>query len=67
MKVFTIKDKISGIESEFDENSAPDWLTKKSAVKGSTMDNSWFWEGIVLTLAIGVPIETDFHIITRVK
>ena len=51
----------------FDEDAAPDWLTSKNTVKGSTMDGRWFWEDYVLTLDIGESIDTDFRRITRIK
>lgn len=51
----------------FDEDTAPDWLTSKNTIKGSTMDNRWFWEGHVLTLEIGETVETDFSLIERIE
>ena len=50
----------------FSEATAPDWLTSKNTVKGSTMDNRWFWESHVLTLGIGESVETDFSTIERI-
>lgn len=50
----------------FSEADAPAWLTGKNAVRGSTMDNSWFWTKHVLTLAVGSRVQTDFRTITRV-
>lgn len=50
----------------FTEATAPDWLTSKNTVKGSTMDDRWFWEGYVLTLRIGQSVKTDFSKITRI-
>jgi hypothetical protein len=52
---------------EFDENTAPDWLTSKNTVKGSTMDDRWFWNEHVLTLEIGETVHTDFQEITRIE
>lgn len=51
----------------FTNNTAPDWLTSKRTVPGSTMDNRWFWNDHVLTLKVGEHVNTDFHRITRVK
>jgi len=51
---------------EFDENTAPDWLTSVNSIKGSTMDQRWFWENYILTLAAGESIKTDFQIIKRI-
>ena len=51
----------------FTEETAPSWLTGSGKPKGSTMDNSWFWEGHVLTLRVGQSIKTDFRKITRVE
>ena len=49
----------------FTEESAPSWLTSCNTVKGSTMDERWFWKGHVLTLNVGESVETDFTKITR--
>lgn len=51
----------------FTENDAPKWLTSEKTVKGSTMDDRWFWNGHVLTLEVGQSVETDFHKITRLE
>ena len=51
---------------EFDETTAPDWLTSKNTIKGSTMDNLWFWDDYILKLKVGKSIDTDFHRITRI-
>ena len=48
---------------EFDEESAPDWLTSKNSVPGSTMDGRWFWNDHVLTLGVGEKVDTDFRTI----
>lgn len=49
----------------FDESNAPTWLTSENTVKGSTMDNRWFWTDHVLKLDINESIKTDFQQITR--
>jgi hypothetical protein len=49
----------------FDEETAPDWLTSRNTIKGSTMDGRWFWNDHVLTLEVGKSIDTDFRTITR--
>ena len=51
----------------FNENDAPDWLTGEKTVKGSTMDNRWFWKDHVLTLEVGESVETDFQVIKRIS
>ena len=51
----------------FTESTAPDWLTSANQVKGSTMDDSWFWKDHVLTLEVGQSVETDFSKITRIE
>jgi len=51
----------------FTEETAPDWLTSKNTVKGSTMDDRWFWEGHVLSLAVGRSVSTDFNTIVRIE
>lgn len=51
---------------EFSEDTAPKYL-KYGGIKGSTMDNRWFWNDHVMTLAIGESIDTDFQRITRVS
>jgi len=48
IKVFSLEDIIFKTVSYFSELDAPDWLTSKNTVKGSTMDNRWFWEGYVM-------------------
>lgn len=50
----------------FTEATAPDWLTSRSTVRGSTMDMRWFWESHVLTLAVGKSVDTSFNKITRI-
>lgn len=51
----------------FSDATAPDWLTSKRTVRGSTTDNRSFWESRVLTLSIGKRVQTDFRTITRIK
>lgn len=51
---------------EFDESDAPDWLTGRSTILGSTADMRWFWQKHVLTLEVGQSIDTDFQTITRI-
>ena len=51
----------------FSEHTAPDWLTSKNTIEGSTMDARWFWRDHVLTLEVGESIYTDFHKITRIQ
>jgi hypothetical protein len=54
-------------DEEFTEANAPDWLTSKNTVPGSTMDQRWFWTDHVLTLAVGASVKTDFNTITRME
>jgi len=51
----------------FTETTGPTWLTSEDTVKGSTMDNRWFWRDHILTLGVGMSVETDFYKITRTK
>lgn len=51
----------------FTPTTAPDWLTSKNTVRGSTMDNRWFWTDHVLALAVGECVSTDFRRIFRVQ
>lgn len=51
----------------FTEEDAPDWLTGEKTVKGSTMDNRWFWDEHVITLNVGESVKTDFSCITRIS
>lgn len=51
----------------FSEATAPDWLTSRNTVRGSTMDNRWFWVDHVLTLQVGESVDTDFQKITRIE
>ena len=50
----------------FTEHDAPDWLTSANQTPGGTMDNRWFWNGHVLTLAVGATVQTEFRTIKRV-
>ena len=52
--------------SYFTEDTAPSWLTSKSTVPGSTMDNRWFWDE-VKSMKVHDTIDTDFHKITRIE
>ena len=49
------------------EKTAPSWLTSCNTVKGSTMDDRWFWTEHVLALPVGSSIKTDFRKITRIS
>ena len=49
----------------FSEYDAPIWLCE-GGVKGSTMDNRWFWNDHVLTLDANESVDTDFSTITRI-
>lgn len=51
----------------FTEESAPEWLTSENTVKGSTMDDRWFWQEHVLTLEVGEHVDTDFTSIKRIE
>lgn len=51
----------------FTEETAPDWLTSKNTVPGSTMDNRWFWDDHVMRLSVGGSVDTEFRIITRIE
>lgn len=64
MKRFSMEHMLGGVEL-FTEETAPDWLTSKNTIRGSTYDNRWFWNDHVLTLPVGGSIKTDFHTITR--
>ena len=67
MKTFEVKHKIFDYSLLFDEDDAPDWLTGENTVKGSTMDNRWFWKDHVLTLEVGESVEADFRVIKRMS
>ena len=54
-------------ETEFTGTDAPDWLTSKKTVKGSTMDMRWFWTDHVLTLSVGQYVKTDFQTVMRTE
>lgn len=51
----------------FTETTAPDWLTSRNTVKGSTMDSRWFWTEYVLNLQVNESTNTDFQKITRIE
>jgi hypothetical protein len=64
---FSMRDNTFGTVRAFTEHTAPSWLTRKKTVKGSTMDDRWFWQDRVLVLAVGESIQTDFQTITRTR
>ena len=66
-KVFKATSHIHGGSSVFDEYNSPKWLNNDEAVKGSTMDNTWFWIEHVLTLAKGEKVESNFNTIERLE
>jgi hypothetical protein len=67
MMIFEMKHKFFKTNVEcFSEHDAPTWLTSENTVRGSTMDDRWFWNDYVLTLAVGDSIDTDFRVITRI-
>lgn len=66
MKAFMLYNFWFAHSSYFTEEDAPDWLTSKNTVKGSTMDMRWFWKECVLTLQVGYSVDTDFNRITRI-
>jgi hypothetical protein len=51
----------------FTEQTAPDWLTCAKTIKGSTMDDRWFWNDHVLKLYVGQYVDTDFRRIFRIS
>lgn len=57
----------NGAKTTFTEKGAPDWLTGRKSVKGSTMDSRWFWDNYILKLKIDQQIETDFNTIKRIE
>ena len=66
MKTFEMKPRFFGGKSRFfSKNTAPKWLTSENTIRGSTMDDRWFWNDYVLKLKIKENIKTDFHIIIR--
>ena len=69
MKLFSMSHHVF-VDSKpevFSEESAPDWLTSNNTVKGSTMDNRWFWNERVLALNVGESIQTDCRTVTRTQ
>ena len=67
MKKFTLTHNTFGKTIEFTFETAPDWLTSANEVRGSTMDNSWFYNDYVQKLEVGQSVETDIHTITRIE
>lgn len=63
---FRMTHMLGGVE-RFGVDTAPDWLTSCNTIKGSTMDNRWFWKEHVLTLEVGQSVDTDFRTIKRIK
>ncbi len=64
---FSMSHKFGGDPVVFSDEDAPDWLTSKHTIKGSTMDMRWFWTDCVLKLEVGRSVETEFRTITRVE
>lgn len=64
--LFSIKSIVGGDLKTFTDETAPKWLCE-GGVKGSTMDNRWFWNDYVLTLGINKTVKTDFSIIRRLE
>lgn len=54
-------------ETVFSETDAPLWITSENSIKGSTMDNRWFWKDYVLKLDVMESVNTDFQTITRIE
>jgi len=50
----------------FTHRNAPDWLTSKNTIKGSTMDHRFFWNDYVMKLNVNESVSTDFRRITRI-
>lgn len=63
MKTFKIT-HVLGAVSVFNEETTPNWL-KYGGVKGSTLDNRWFWDKHVMMLEVGQSVSTDFSVIER--
>ena len=63
MKTFKIT-HVLGAVSVFNEETTPKWL-KYGGVKGSTLDNRWFWDKHVMMLEVGQSVSTDFSVIER--
>lgn len=64
---FVMTPLYAGTPKEFSETDAPDWLTSKNTVRGSTMDMRWFWEDHVLKLPVGGVVLTEFQKIQRTE
>lgn len=60
MKTFKIT-HVLGAVSVFNEETTPKWL-KYGGVKGSTLDNRWFWDKHVMMLEVGQSVSTDFSV-----
>jgi hypothetical protein len=58
--------KRKGDPEYFTEENPPTWLYNEKT-KGSTMDNTWFWFGHVMTLEVGQSVQTDFRTIKRIE
>lgn len=58
---------IPGEPKVFTEDDAPEWLTSQNTIKGSTMDDRWFWQDHVMALYVGQSVSTDFNTITRIE
>jgi len=65
-RLFSMQHDIFGTTIEFTEETRPSWLNY-TGPKGSTMDNSWFWDGHVMKLEVGQSVDTDFQKITRLS
>ena len=65
--LFSMQQILKGDPTVFSEANAPDWLTSRNTIRGSTMDHRWFWEDHVLTLQVGQSINTDFQTTTRIE
>lgn len=63
---FTLTHLIFDTMKEFTEDTAPLWLSSEDTIRGSTMDNRWFYKK-VLELPVGGTIFTDFHEIKRIE
>ena len=64
---FKMTHQVFNDSTYFSEETAPTWLTSENTVKGSTMDDRWFWNDHVMTLEVGESIKTDFQDIKRVE
>lgn len=64
---FKATHRVFDLVKRFTEDTAPNWLTCDKTIKGSTMDDRWFWNDHVLTLKVGQSIKTDFWNIERTE